>query len=292
MMIKKTGVPFLIITLICFLAGGLAAQNRPNEVAPPDDAADKDRGNACYECHKDLQGKLQAPAMEWEKSIHGKSGKNCNICHGGNPSINDAKKSKAREFRFTGKPDRKMIPMFCGKGECHGTALLQFKKGPHFGSVQKKGEPNCVSCHGSHGIQRSSAGILTDKACAACHPAEYSRKLVGEIFKTEKEIEAINADIIYIQGKGVEVKDMEARLANIRHLFHQMVHIFSVEDMKYTGKIMDLEIKSAKAELFSKVSVTRRLDLLYVLTLSICLIIVLGFGIYTVIRLVRTKKRQ
>jgi hypothetical protein len=271
--------------LSCALAAGAAAlaQDRP---APADEK------DYCVICHEQqTQDRLKKPVAEWRASVHGTAGKRCESCHGGNPALNDRLLAHALKSNFRGKPDRKKDTEYCGRDGCHVKAAEQFKRGPHYLSVMKSGEPGCVTCHGSHKVRRSSIDVISEKSCTACHPADYSRDIVKLIGEIDRGISRIDGNLVLLADKRAEVKALQDRLNNTRHLFHQMVHVFSREDMETTKRIVELEIASLDTETIAKVSSIQRIDMLYLVMLGFGLFIIGGVSIYSAVMYGRRKKR-
>lgn len=250
-------------------------------------AGARDKRNSCIECHRSLEGGMKMPVLEWERSVHSGQAAACDLCHGGNPEIFDAKRSKGREFKFVGKPLARDIPRFCGRPECHETAFNQFKRSPHFGSTLRTGEPGCVNCHGSHNVQRSSVNILTEKTCARCHPADYSKEIISAVFGIEKDLGAIEKNMDYLQKKNAEVPDSRERLSRTKQLYHQIVHVFSTEDIRFNRKIVELEVSALKDDIAGKMSVMQRMDYIYVFTVAFSVAVLIGVAAYLAVMFVR-----
>jgi len=269
----------ILLTLI-FIAfpGILSAQNKKEK-----------KKNYCIECHSGLAGRLKKPVKVWRKSVHGIAGNECNLCHGGNPDVSDKKMAKLLKYKFIGKPDKKQITDFCGRGGCHSLALKQFKRGPHYQSVLKSNSPNCTHCHGVHNIQRSSSRIIKEKACISCHKPEYSRQIIRTINQIESKIAAVENNINYLNEKSVEVKFLGSKLSKTKHLFHQLVHVFSKQAMDSTKEIIQVRVDDLLNSSKSKVAISKRLDLLYIMMLAFGVIIVGGFSIYTILMFMRRK---
>ncbi len=262
------------------------------------DAADKTGTTAgvhktdyCVDCHGKL-GNAAAIVGAWEKSVHGKSGKTCNMCHGGNREVNDSRLAKLKQYGYTGKPDKRMKLAFCGRKECHEVALQQFQRSPHYGSVMKTGEPGCTSCHGIHNIQRTSINIISDKTCSGCHPVDYSREIIASVFAIEKDIDELQKDIRFLEGKKANVTVEKEGLVKTRSLFHQLVHVFSRQDILFTRKVVELEIKSIKDDVSAKKNTVRRMELFFFFTLLFSLLTTLGIGVYIIVVLAKRKKTE
>ncbi len=250
-------------------------------------AGAREKRNSCVECHRSLEGDMKTPVLEWERSVHAGQAAACDLCHGGNPEIFDAKRSKGREFKFAGKPRQRDIPVFCGRPDCHGTAFTQFTRSPHYGSTLRTGEPGCVSCHGAHNVQRSSMNILTEKTCTRCHPVEYSKEIISAVFGIEKDLGAIERNMDYLQAKNAEVPGSRERLSRTKQLYHQIVHVFSTEDIRFNKKIVELEVVALKDDIAGKMSVMRRMDYIYIFTVAFSIAVLIGVAAYLAVMFVR-----
>ncbi|MBN2160651.1 MAG: hypothetical protein JW807_14780 [Spirochaetes bacterium] len=276
----------LFFCLALPLAGAALGAEEPAAPQPPDEK------DYCAACHEGLAGSLKKPVAEWRGSVHAGAGNRCSLCHGGNPSAKDKTRAHSLKDHFAGKPDKKLIAEFCGKAGCHATALDQFRRGPHYRSVLKTGEPGCALCHGVHNIQRSSLDVMKAGSCAACHPAEYSKDMVALIAGFEKGIDEIDANIRLLSDKHAEFRDLQDRFNNMRHMFRQFVHVFSREDMESTRKILEMEIASLDSDAKSKVSAIQLMDVLYIVMLIFGLAIVIGIVTYTIVMYVKRKRKR
>ncbi|MBP7737209.1 MAG: hypothetical protein KA369_14615 [Spirochaetes bacterium] len=268
-----------ILCLVLVAASGPSLYG--DEKKRPDKAVEKDN---CARCHESLDKEnLKKPVDQWSKSVHATAGKKCSYCHGGDPTTDDKVRAKSKEANFIGKPNKKTISEFCGREGCHVLALEQFKRGPHYQTVLKSGEPGCNSCHGTHNIQRSSIDVITVSSCTTCHPADYSKNIIATIAGIDRSFNAIDKNINYITEKQGEVKKLRERVNHARHLFHQFVHVFSREDMETTKKILDMEIESLDSDTRLKVASIKRLDMLYIAMLVFGVAIVIGITTYSII---------
>ena len=123
--------------------------------------------------------------------VHFRRGLSCAGCHGGDPASDKLEHSFVKEWPGTGRDkDRGWVPSFCAR--CHSDPtfmnkfnpalptdqLAKFKESPHGKLLLETKDPrapNCVSCHGVHGI-RSAKNPLSKvypkrvhETCGACH---------------------------------------------------------------------------------------------------------------------------
>lgn len=134
--------------------------------------------SACITCHKYLGGNLAEPVMKWEGSVHRQNGITCDLCHGGDASINLAEidrlspqqfadaqaRAMSRSHGFVGKPSGKALFDLCG--QCHSASVERYA-----GSIMGKaylgnrGGPSCVACHNAHNNIIPSV----PRVCESCH---------------------------------------------------------------------------------------------------------------------------
>ena len=286
----KKIVPCLIVLTIIFVSilKPLNAQDKKEmSKTASDEAAPVELG--CVDCHKTLTGRLQEPVGQWKNSVHALVGNKCNLCHGGNPESKDKNGAKSPEYNFIGKPKKDQILQFCGRGGCHTTQLAQFKRGPHYQSVLKTNEPSCISCHGKHNIQRASPKIITKKLCTKCHSSIYSHEIVGSIESIENDLNKVQDNVNYLAENYADIESIQKRYLTTKHLFRELVHVFSSDEIQSTKKIIELQLSNLIVESKSKVALTKRLNLLYFMTIIFALLIITGFGVYAVIMFYRRR---
>ena len=250
-------------------------------------------GNLCFSCHENSKDKkLNKPVHDWMSGVHKEKNNNCNICHGGNPDSNDAKIAMSKEFNFVGRPDKKIITDFCGRGGCHAQEVSDFKHGPHFAEVLKSNKPNCTHCHGVHNIKKASGSIIDGKNCRDCHSADHSENVILTIKTIDQNIGDIDNNLKYLKQKHTNIDDLVSRLNNTKRLVNQMVHVSSKEEFKSTKTIIELEIKNISTESRNLTSILKRLDLLYMLMVVISAVIVVTVTTYTIYMLTKRRKSK
>lgn len=216
--------------------------------------------NSCLECHKKLEGGLQAPALGMAQDVHQKYGLSCVNCHGGNPNQDDLDLSKDKTFK--GVPERKRIPEFCGS--CHSDADFMRKFNPNLrvdqlavyrtsqhGRLLAKGDVKvavCTDCHGVHGIQAASMPKSTifpwniPQTCGQCHGD--AKHMQGYGIST-KQVEDYRASV---HAKALfEKKDLAAPACNSCHGNHGALPP-AVSSIAYICR----QCHASSGELFSK----------------------------------------
>ncbi len=145
--------------------------------------------DTCLDCHSQMAGDLQKPALEFRSSVHLQEGFTCANCHGGDPGSEDPQVAMNPTHGFIGVPARTAIPKLCAR--CHGDPNLMRKYNPServdqyaeyvtsvHGQRLATGDAKvatCVDCHGVHNItfvRDPNAPVYplnVPKTCAHCH---------------------------------------------------------------------------------------------------------------------------
>jgi hypothetical protein len=177
----------------------------------------------CIQCH---DSDMMKPAFrkipgEWRQSWHNQNGVSCHDCHGGDPT--DAAMAMSPQRGFVGTPKYKDVPEFCGK--CHIGILKNYSESGHGKALKASGSgPNCVTCHGSHAIQKASIDIINEQRCTQCHTYERARTMKEALFTTERKIQDIRNDLKKLSSQGIYTEEEDKALfrteAEYRTLFH------------------------------------------------------------------------
>jgi hypothetical protein len=195
----------------------------------------------CIQCHST---DLMPPAYrgipaEWRKSIHYRNDVGCNDCHGGDP--NNAALAMSPQRGFVGAPKPKEVPKFCGK--CHLGIMQSYLESDHGKALMATGRgPNCVTCHGSHNIQKASIEIIHEKLCGVCHSYERAETIKASLWLTEQKITQMDQDLKALRagliGTGDEEKVLFRTQAEYRTLFHTVdVNLVRDKTAEFTKKL-------------------------------------------------------
>jgi cytochrome c554/c'-like protein len=177
----------------------------------------------CIQCHDSemMKPEFRKIPAEWRQSWHYRNGVACNDCHGGDPL--DAAMAMSPQRGFIGTPGYQAVPEFCGK--CHIGILKNFLESGHGKALKASGRgPNCVTCHGSHGIQKANIDIINEQRCTQCHTYERARSMKQALFTTEQKLDNIGKALKKLSSQGIytgeEDKELFRTEAEFRTLFH------------------------------------------------------------------------
>jgi mono/diheme cytochrome c family protein len=206
-------------------------------------AATSQATDGCVACHQKQPNSV--PAL-YSDSIHFKSGKSCNACHGGDPEASD--KPAAHSLNFVGQPTTDQSVRMCGA--CHRPELAQYRTSHHFPEQKNVARVDCVQCHGAHTVGSAKREFSFGYFCSGCHGQEYlpglgqqfqdmlklwddttdslremeasGRHPSDALLQRRKEIQGLTADIVHRT-------DLQAQTGKIPHIldlgdqFKQMI---------------------------------------------------------------------
>ncbi len=196
--------------------------------------------DSCVECHQRQQGQLQAPVAPWRESVHGKAGVTCDGCHGGDSK--DPTMAHSPSAGFLGRPRLREFPYMCGK--CHAEI-----KDKHLGSVHgQNGLPHCVTCHGSHTVQKPDPmQIITAAACSTCHPfakAQTAQAMLGKARALLGEIDTVQKEVEHLPSVLAPLRAMQKELHLDRQGVISTFHSFRIGDIQAIGSNADRVLKT------------------------------------------------
>ncbi len=182
---RKSVIAFLCLSLVLLLH------------VPEASAQQK---SACVVCHTFLGGDLARPVHEWTGSIHQQNGITCDLCHGGDATVDVGdvqnlggqfaeKMSSAMSAAhgFIGKPSGKRLFAVCSR--CHYPAVARYAKsimGKAY--LDGKGGPSCVTCHHAHRNEMPEV----PKVCESCHKDTTGFDQIDPMEVTESTVKALS----------------------------------------------------------------------------------------------------
>lgn len=211
--------------------------------------------NRCISCHASdtMKQKYREIVDAWQASWHAQNKVSCENCHGGDPK--DAALSMSHQRGFVGRPPYQGVPEFCGK--CHIGILSHFLESGHGKALKaSRKAPNCVTCHGSHNIQKADMNIINEQLCTRCHSYDRARIMKQALFLTEKKITELGQGLQDLRREGfyaeADEKGLFSTQAEFRTLFHTVdVNLVKERTAEVTTKLDQLEknVQAANREL-------------------------------------------
>jgi len=206
--------------------------------------------DVCIECHSSyiMKPEWKNIPREWETSVHSQNGISCANCHGGDPT--DAENAMLPQKGFVGTPTYVQVPDFCGK--CHVGILKNFQVSGHGRALRASGKgPNCVTCHGNHGIRKASINIINEQLCTRCHSYERVKIMKQALFVTENKMYEIEKSLTALKSEGVfiepEEKTFFSAQAQFRTLFHtEDVNLVKKKTDEFGAKLDEIQSRMQK----------------------------------------------
>lgn len=204
--------------------------------------------DVCIECHASeaMKPAFQEIVDQWRESWHAENRISCADCHGGDPK--DAALAMSPQRGFIGSPKFADVPDFCGK--CHIGILKNYLDSGHGKALKAaKKAPNCVTCHGTHNIQKANIDIINEQRCAQCHSYGRAKMMKQALFVTEKKIGEVEESFRRLRLEGVYTAEDEKALfstqAEFRTLFHTVdVSLVKERTDEFTRKLGAIEGKN------------------------------------------------
>ncbi len=226
---------YLLPVLVLFLyaspsSGGFRETFQKEFLSLPWSGEARIEESVCVECHsmEIMKPDFRKVVDEWKKSLHYYSNVSCHNCHGGDPK--DPALSMSHTRGFVGKPPKKEVPGLCG--ECHVGIMRNYLESGHGKALLSGRGPDCVTCHGSHNIQKADIDIINDKRCSRCHSYERAKIMKQALFLTEKKMAGINEDIRKLKTRGVFTGDEEKSIFSLQSEFRTLFHTIDVSLVK------------------------------------------------------------
>ncbi len=206
--------------------------------------------DACLDCHSSemMKPELRKIPGIWEGSWHAQNRISCFNCHGGDPK--DEANSMSPQKGFVGTPGYKQVPEFCGK--CHVGIVKNFLESGHGKALKTSGKgPNCVTCHGSHNVQKASIQIINEPLCTKCHSYERVKLMRQALLVTENRMNEIDHSLKELKREGVyddeEQKTFFSTQAQFRTLFHtEDVSLVKKQTDEYLAKLGRIQVMVEK----------------------------------------------
>jgi len=235
---------------------------------------DERLNSVCLDCHDSdmMKPELRAVPSEWKKSWHFQNGISCNDCHGGDPK--DASMAMSPERGFVGKPQYGQVPEFCGK--CHIGILKNYLESGHGKALKAGGSgPNCVTCHGSHGILKADIDIINEQRCSQCHTFDRAKAMKEALSVTEKKLKDVESGLRTLKAAGVFTGDEEKILFSTEAAFRTLFHSVNVALIKEkTDEFVEKldKIESREKQVFRELAFRRKFS-------AFLMLVFLGIGI-------------
>jgi nitrate/TMAO reductase-like tetraheme cytochrome c subunit len=199
--------------------------------------------NLCISCHSSdkMKPELLSVVDAWQASWHAQNRISCEDCHGGDPR--DAALSMSHQRGFIGTPAYEAVPAFCGK--CHIGILQNYIESGHGKALKSKVQaPNCVTCHGSHNIQKASIHIINEQLCSKCHSYERAKVMKQALFLTEKKISELERNLKDLKNQGFYAESEEKALFSTQAEFRTLFHTVDVDLVKEKTDGVSIKLES------------------------------------------------
>jgi Cytochrome c3 len=167
-----------------------------------------------------MTGRLAEPVKKWKTGLHAAKDISCHTCHGGDPAINGTAMSIASGFN--GAPFKPFIHTFCGR--CHERPLQDYLSSAHGRSREENGA-TCVTCHGSHQIDRASLELVNERTCSLCHTFERVLPFKNRLQLSYSRIKTIQDRLTAVKLQGKDIAELEQLFKTSKLHARGLVHL-------------------------------------------------------------------
>src|SRR6266568_4643820 len=200
--------------------------------------------SSCIQCHAKMTGRLGEPVHKWKTGIHASKGVSCHTCHGGDPNAPGTAMSITSGFN--GAPFKIFINTFCGR--CHERTLQDYLTSAH-GRTRDDGGATCVSCHGSHQIDRATMDLINEHTCSQCHPLERVQPFKNQLQITHDRIRDIQDRMTAVKIQGKDTSELVQRLKASKAKSRRLAHMPGSEHLTIYQKEFDRELDEIEKKL-------------------------------------------
>jgi hypothetical protein len=248
----------MVLIGVFVFALAVSAAERQVQSGDPAPSAEQTEESVCLSCHTTdmVRPEYRKIPDEWRASWHAQHNVGCPDCHGGDSR--DAAMAMSPQRGFVGVPSYRDVPEFCGK--CHIGILKNFLDSGHGKALKSSGRgPNCVVCHGAHGVRKADINIINDKRCTQCHTYERAKIMKEALSKTEKRMSEIDDAIKRLRAAGVVTEEEDKELFRIQAEYRTLFHTIDVSLVKqqtdaFAGRLgkIDAKVRDVFRELRSR----------------------------------------
>jgi hypothetical protein len=212
---------------------------------------------SCSSCHAGLEkSALREPATA-RKDVHVAAGLGCVACHGGDPTARDASAAHGKSFLAQPASSAAAVAL-CAK--CHQKPAESYLKGPHHLAKDVPKKPNCVTCHGSHGIQPASIDLIGEPLCVSCHTYPQAGRIHKALFDAERDVALLDKDLKAAGGEDAAralIKDARSQLRGHAHALDLLAITRSAAQVEATiDEVRAKELPKLKARSFGRAART------------------------------------
>jgi hypothetical protein len=235
----RGALAYLLLATSCSLLAALFFSPKASSAVPPADG--------CASCH---QKETAAVFTLFARSTHGQAGKSCSSCHGGDLSATD--RQTAHGAGFVGKPTVPEQLRMCGN--CHRAQMVAFRGSRHAAGAQPGQRPDCVQCHGAHGVGVRPADFSLPYYCSGCHGLEYLPALPSQWRDMLAVSDEIRNSIREREDSGrhpsseliSRAKDIRRQIAGVVHATDLQAGIEKSADIVKQGEAVKKAVASSK----------------------------------------------
>lgn len=111
----------------------------------------------------------------------------------------------------------------------------------------------------------------------------------NDIQSFEKRLKAVDESINYLKNKNIDINDILTEYAEAERLFREVKYTSELKDYDMTIRFLSQKTSFLEEKTLERVSLAKRMDLMYILMVSMGLIIILAMALYSIYKYSRRK---
>ena len=111
----------------------------------------------------------------------------------------------------------------------------------------------------------------------------------NDIQSFEKRLKAVDESINYLKNKNIDINDILTEYAETERLFREVKYTSELKDYDMTIRFLSQKTSFLEEKTLERVSLAKRMDLMYILMVSMGLIIILAMALYSIYKYSRRK---
>jgi hypothetical protein len=112
---------------------------------------------------------------------------------------------------------------------------------------------------------------------------------INDISSIEKRFKAIDASMAYLKNKNVDINDIITLYTESESMFREVKYTSELKDYDMTLKFLSHRLSILEEKTLERVSLAKRMDLMYILMVGMGMVIIVGMSVYSIYMYSRRK---
>jgi len=118
---------------------------------------------------------------------------------------------------------------------------------------------------------------------------ELLKNNINDISSIEKRFKAIDTSMAYLKNKNVDINDIITLYTESESMFREVKYTSELKDYDMTLKFLSHRLAILEEKTLERVSLAKRMDLMYILMVGMGMVIIVGMSLYSIYMYSRRK---